>query len=844
MMRRIASCFVALTLVVASQSTSFAAKDFDLNLFVSTIGQHSAAQQVLIKDTEDDWMETNASSCVLEGYFSGGSGLTWRNNTTNSTGQVTGTSSFTTSTIALATGDNKIDFVFKSKAIKSIVVTRNTIDISTFPTFNIQNAPVSQATTLYCTIGINREEGKTYTATLFNSDANGQLLDPVGQMLDDGDYKGVSGDDIINDGIFTTKFTLTAESPGVRYYRVQVTDNTTNASSALGSIIAYALPTLAQLEQAQTVSQDINSTWQNLNPATSSFSEKEAYVKAVGNAQDSLVTYIKSKQNVLFATKGENGVVFAFNNIPFVMMQETIPDLSQWSSNLDAGGASPAANNNVEATTAMDRERKRLAEEAQPTTGARYPTFLQNSGSTAKRAAEDPNIIKSKQALFLDPWYWQHVHSTKMNDLNGPWTKVTGSEKPKLQTTIKVNGSDASAEVDPHLTTTEMLDAFKTLSQYGVVVLHTHGAFWEFSSPNWLADLKAKVLAITDPSVKASMQNVLKNIEGSMMQWNGKMVLLTSDTYVGTDVTSVAAHPYALDILAGRLVVSTSGHLLVTPWFIDKYNGTFPNSLVWLGACHSLQNNTLGSVLLKKGAGALFGFDESVYRSWNVSRGGVVFSTMLVDKKTAKDGFDEATKNGNDDGHGTSLVFSGNEKLYFDNSLQNPSFEEPDGAGSLQSWAPNGDARAIKSMQDDSPTNGKTMAIVSSGLGQTTSYGSFSQSFTVPTGATSMTFQWNFYSAEFMQWCNKGYDDTFRVTINGSEVFRASVDSLCGSGLILASPIDDKGDCYKTGWQTASVDLSGYAEQDVTLLFEVQDKGDTIYDTAVLVDNIVISVSP
>ena len=844
MERLIVSLLVILFSITAFPETGFTADDYDLSLLMAAIRPPSAVQQIILKNIEDDWMETSASSCVLQGYFSGGTGLTWKNNTTNAAGQVTGAYSFTTSTIPLSPGDNSISFLYKNTTVRSLVVTRNEIDINALPTFNVQNVPVSGATTLYCTIGVNRDQGKTYTVKLFNSDINGQFISEIGQMLDDGNYLGSSGDDISNDGVFTAKFSLTPDAPGVRYYRVRVTDNTSTASSALGSILAYALPTQAQLQQAQTVGQDINNAWQTLSPTASAFAGKEAYIQAVSNAQDSLVTYIKGKQNALFATKGENGVVFAFTDIPFVMMQETIPDLSLWSSNLDAGGADTATDRDAVATTAMVRERARLAEADQPTAGARYPAFINNVGPLTKRAGEDPDIVKSKQALFLDPWYWQHVHSSKMNDANGPWTKVTGSEKPKLQTSVAVNGSDASANVDPHLTTTGMLDAFKTLSQYGVVVLHTHGAYWEFSSPNWLADLKNKVKAITDPAVKAAMQNVVKNIENSMMQWNGKMVLLTSDSYVGTDLTSVTAHPYASDIIAGRLVVSTSGHLLVTPWFLDKYNGAFPNSLIWLGACHSLQNDTLGSVLLKKGAGALFGFDESVYRSWNVSRGGVVFGTMLVDKKTAQDGFDEATKNGNDDGHGTSLVLSGNGKLHFDNSLQNPSFEDPDGAGSLQSWTASGDARAIKSMQADSPTNGHTMAIVSSGLGHTTSYGSFSQNFTVPKGATTMSFSWDFYSAEFMQWCNKGYDDTFRVLMNGNQVFRTSVDALCGSGLIAAEPIDDKGDCFKTGWQTTSIDVSGYAEQDVTLSFEVQDKGDTIYDTAVLVDNIVLTVTP
>jgi len=99
-----------------------------------------------------------------------------------------------------------------------------------------------------------------------------------------------------------------------------------------------------------------------------------------------------------------------------------------------------------------------------------------------------------------------------------------------------------------------------------------------------------------------------------------------------------------------------------------------------------------------------------------------------------------------------------------------------------------------------------------------------------------------------MEWCYLGYDDTFRVLINGNVVFQTSVDTLCGSGgLIPTGPIDDTpigendvAATYKTGWRTATIDLTPYAGHDVTLRFEVQDKGDTIYDTAILIDNIVI----
>jgi len=107
-----------------------------------------------------------------------------------------------------------------------------------------------------------------------------------------------------------------------------------------------------------------------------------------------------------------------------------------------------------------------------------------------------------------------------------------------------------------------------------------------------------------------------------------------------------------------------------------------------------------------------------------------------------------------------------------------------------------------------------------------------------------MTFGWDFYSAEFMSYCNSVYDDTFRVLINGVTVFQESVNSLCPTSLTEVSPIDDSGDCFKTGWRQGSVNLSAYANQDVTLRFEVQDKGDEVYDTAVLVDNIVINTAP
>ncbi|WP_027185375.1 hypothetical protein [Desulfovibrio inopinatus] len=848
-MRKLLISTLVFVFCILSLHSVYAANDDD-DIFVLIVGAVTAQQTVpyvVVKDIENNWLETTATSVVLSGYYSGSTSLTWRNTTNNTSGSVVGTYEFSTASIQLALGDNTIQFLNGSKVLTTITVTRSPtgVDINSLPTFNPGQIETDTSTTVYCTLGVDIQPGRTYTVILYNSDADGHLGTQAATMLDDGDFQGASGDDILNDGVFTAKLVLSPTEEGFQYYRAAVTtDLNDTAQSSLGLLEVYAAPSQEHITQAETVSTDINSFWNNIAPVSSMYRSKSAYLRAVNDAQDSLVSHISSMSNAIFATKGENAVVFAFKDVPFLMMQKTIFDLSQWESSLDDGvpavpeGAVVVGPPVDATTTSLDRS----GGVPQVVAGAKYPTFLP-SGKRTTRATADENIIKNKSALFLDPYYWQHVHSTKMNDANGPWPVITGSEKPKLTSTTVLNGSDASANVDPKRTTLEILDAFKTWSQYGTVILHTHGAYWSFHTPSWLTELKNVVASLTDPTVKAAWQTIVNNIENSMMSWNGKMVLLTTGTYVGTSFVDIVDHTYVSDIVTGRIVVATDGEMLVTPWFIDKYNDNFPNSLIWLGACHSLQNDTLGSVLRKDGAGALFGFDESVYRSWNVSRAGVVLSTMLKDKKTAQEGFDKAIENGNNDGDGTKLVLSGNGKLKYDNSLQNPDFEDPDGAGSLQSWTKSGDARAIKAMQDDVPTSGKTMAIISSGLGRTTSYGSFSQSFTVPAGATNMTFSWNFYSAEFNDYCNKGYDDTFRVLINEAEVFRTSVDSLCGTGLIEVEDIDEKGDCFKSGWRGATVDMSGYADKDVDMRFEVQDKGDTIYDTAVLVDNIVINTA-
>jgi hypothetical protein len=146
------------------------------------------------------------------------------------------------------------------------------------------------------------------------------------------------------------------------------------------------------------------------------------------------------------------------------------------------------------------------------------------------------------------------------------------------------------------------------------------------------------------------------------------------------------------------------------------------------------------------------------------------------------------------------------------------------------------------------------MGIISTGLGFTTSSGSISQSICIPAGKTTLSFKYNFLSEEFKKYCNSSYQDYFAVSIdsgNGSvTLFSKNIDDLCGDvteaeGIHFDQPPPDPEDpdptedgVWMTDWTTVTLDISAYAGKSVTITFACGDVGDSVFDTAVLLDEI------
>ena len=200
-----------------------------------------------------------------------------------------------------------------------------------------------------------------------------------------------------------------------------------------------------------------------------------------------------------------------------------------------------------------------------------------------------------------------------MDDPNGGWTKIKAATCPNLGETEVKNGT--TANVDPQSTGTAILDAFTTMSNYGTVLIHTHGGFINYKQPNWLTTLETKINAIPAGPLKTYWTIFLK-CEKLITSWSGKKPLLATDNFINPPFAlgTLAAHKYWKDIVMGRLYLTNSGNILVSPAFIWVKNGTFPNSVIWGGACHSLQDDSMANVFLGKGAGAYFGFSDTVKR--------------------------------------------------------------------------------------------------------------------------------------------------------------------------------------------------------------------------------------
>ena len=150
-----------------------------------------------------------------------------------------------------------------------------------------------------------------------------------------------------------------------------------------------------------------------------------------------------------------------------------------------------------------------------------------------------------------------------------------------------------------------------------------------------------------------------------------------------------------------------------------------------------------------------------------------------------------------------------------------------------------GSVSIVPSLTPHNPAQGSGMAFITSGPGAfEEKLSSFSQTFTIPSGKTTLEIDYNFLSDEFPEWVGSVYNDLFNIVIY-SKVKGAELlvnETINGSAMTFSSTMFDG----ETGWKHVSLDVSAYADanEEITIEFLVSDVADTIFDSAAIIDNL------
>jgi hypothetical protein len=414
------------------------------------------------------------------------------------------------------------------------------------------------------------------------------------------------------------------------------------------------------------------------------------------------------------------------------------------------------------------------------------------------RDDDNPNHVHSNQALVLSPfhsWIETLAGGTMEDPSDDVFDMFADSECPSFGVMYLADSGAGAA-------------AFANLDAYGAISIVTHGT----------------LLA-----------------EGQVCLMTGEVASFANTLY------------WFWDLHGASPTMTLLGHggvkyLSVKASFITKYNHNLPNSMIYVCACQGMKNATLHTALRGAGAGYVAGYDETVGVAYANGITRAFWENVLVDGDTAGEAHDNCAPL-TDPGHlHANFVDFGNMALTFGTDLNNGDFEQ----GSLAGWSVLGDGRVITQLGSAGPT-GSYMGIISTGLGFTVSSGAIYQELCLPADASTLELDWNFFSEEFIEWCNSIYQDYFQVSIRpegGAEtvLFYRRIDDLCGdvtpAGIIFdQGPLGDDAGVYTTDWQHLSVNVSAYAGQSVTLRLEAGDVGDSIYDSAILLDNISVSTT-
>ncbi len=163
-------------------------------------------------------------------------------------------------------------------------------------------------------------------------------------------------------------------------------------------------------------------------------------------------------------------------------------------------------------------------------------------------------------------------------------------------------------------------------------------------------------------------------------------------------------------------------------------------------------------------------------------------------------------------------------------------------AGNLSPWTSTGSASAVQSFGSIKPFEGYYMAKIRSGAGAEELSSSMEQTFSIPAGATTLSFRYNLILERSSMIFMGQYKNVFSATLHTADGSRGVVfdDGHCSNFRPAQKMPCSARICIwrQTGWRTASLNVAQWAGKDATLTLTVHNVGNVDYATTGLVDDI------
>lgn len=190
----------------------------------------------------------------------------------------------------------------------------------------------------------------------------------------------------------------------------------------------------------------------------------------------------------------------------------------------------------------------------------------------------------------------------------------------------------------------------------------------------------------------------------------------------------------------------------------------------------------------------------------------------------------------------------GDEKAVIMKALQNGDFEI---AGQNKSnvplkWSSSGDVRVLSKLGVVSAYD-SNMVFLSTGIGAKSNVGDEGSTLSQTVYNTDNTYlelYYDFISEEPMEYIGSKYDDKFEIQIldtNDNILHSEVLESVNKSTWYSVENINFEGGddtVYHTGWKKGKIDISAYQNKTIKIRFLVYDIGDSVYDSAVVIDNV------